>query len=61
MFTIKIKCGNAAFEGENCGLELARLLEAAARMVDSVEQARRFNGVLVDINGNKVGVISYRP
>lgn len=55
-FTISIELGNAAFEGEDCGRELARILRKQA---DKLEGFASWDfpdqGGLWDVNGNKVG------
>lgn len=48
---IEVDMDNAAFEGENAGLELARILgDLAEHLKDDVS-----NVVLRDVNGNRVG------
>ena len=51
MLEIKMKTGNAAFEDDNRNYEAARLLREVA---DKLENGWD-RGVLMDINGNKVG------
>lgn len=47
-----VKTGNAAFEDDDKGLELARILEVAATKIRS-----NLDGPLRDINGNTVGFL----
>lgn len=53
---IEIRMDNAAFDGEDCGRELARILRAAAEKVDFAA-AHDFPDSLAlhDYNGNRVG------
>lgn len=51
MFKIEIDTGNAAFEDEGKGYEIARILRDIA---DKVENGAE-SGIARDINGNKVG------
>ena len=53
MITIKIKTDNAAFEGENLGIEVARILRAVAIRFEISPSAA--SGSIRDINGNTVG------
>lgn len=60
MFKMEIKTGGAAFRDENgnldpYGYEVAKLLENTAYYLRHGETG----GVLIDINGNKVGSWSY--
>lgn len=52
MFELKIKTGNAAFEGDN--EELARILRNLADKIIYLPRSG-FDGVVTDINGNRVG------
>lgn len=53
---------NAAFAGEDLGLELARILRTLAQKCENMTRAEFVNddidGALRDINGNKVGRVS---
>ena len=53
---------NAAFAGEDLGLELARILRKLAQKFENMTRAEFVNddadGALKDINGNKVGRVS---
>lgn len=51
MFILKINTGNSAFEGFSAH-EVARLLRAVARRVESGEDV---DGNIFDLNGNKCG------
>jgi hypothetical protein len=51
MFRVKIETGNAAFEGDSKGYEIARILRDAA---DRIEDGQK-TGYLYDVNGNRVG------
>lgn len=55
MFTLKIETDNAAFEDDNLLAEVARILRVAA---DKVEQGDH-PASLRDVNGNKVGDLSF--
>ncbi len=50
-FSLTLECGNDAFRG-NAYPEVIRLLREAA---DRMERRAQPAGVLLDINGNKVG------
>jgi len=52
--TIKVKTDNAAFEDDNLGPELARILRALAARVEEADGSDD-NGLIFDINGNSVG------
>lgn len=55
--TIEVETGNAAFEGDNEGHEVRRILEIAAKRF-GVMGILQCNGTpLADINGNRVGQI----
>lgn len=50
-FTVTIDTDNAAFDGDDCGAELARILrEIAQKVEDGADEGNAF-----DINGNRVG------
>ncbi len=51
MFKMTISTDNAAFDGSDCYAETARILRDVAT---AVERGTR-EGVLHDINGNKIG------
>jgi hypothetical protein len=51
MFTVKIKTQNAAFEGEDKALELARILREIAQHLEDGQS----EGRVQDSNGNTVG------
>jgi hypothetical protein len=56
--TIKINCDNAAFDGHDCGSEVARILHALAGRIEAYS-VDDFTGIkLRDINGNSVGEMS---
>lgn len=48
---VEIDLGNAAFEGDNRPVEVARILRALADRIDTGAT----DGLLHDINGNRVG------
>ena len=54
--TITIKMGNAAFEGDDCSFEVARIL---TQITDRIAGDSRFGPgwamPLFDVNGNKIG------
>jgi hypothetical protein len=58
---ITIYCDNSAFNGEECGRELARILRIVANRVDLESTSDLFRGYhddpksLFDITGNTVG------
>jgi hypothetical protein len=58
---ITIDCDNSAFNGKDCGRELARILQNVTDRVDlesKSELLRGYHGdpkTLFDINGNRVG------
>lgn len=56
-YTIEIDCGNAAFDDDNIGNELARILRKEADRLE-LECAPR-GAPLHDINGNKVGAADF--
>ena len=60
MIKVILKTGNAAFEAENYGPEVARILRDLADQfeVSSADDLQDIN--LRDINGNKVGEASSR-
>jgi len=51
---IEIIQENAAFEGENCGLETARILR---RLADRIEAGDDRARAIFDINGNDSGTM----
>jgi hypothetical protein len=53
MITIKIKTSNAAFEGENYGIEVARILRRLAIEFETTDCETK--PAIRDINGNTVG------
>ena len=55
-FTLTLNCDNEAF-AEDPTLEIARLLRA---VVERLEQDGARAGVLMDINGNRVGRFDLR-
>lgn len=59
---LEIRCGNAAFAGDDCGAELARILRKLADRIEgqSADSLANDPGVnLFDINGNKVGTVDF--
>jgi hypothetical protein len=58
---IEISLDNSAFNGKDCGCELARILEIVAGRVDLEAKSDLIRGYhgdpksLFDINGNRVG------
>lgn len=54
-FNLQFECEYAAFDGEDCSHETARILRKAA---DQVEQGAEF-GNIKDVNGNTVGDFSF--
>lgn len=55
---IEFLCDNAAFEGQNCGPEIARLLRKLADQAEGLQydsDELYWQLPLFDINGNKVG------
>ena len=54
-FTVRIRTGEDCLAGSDCGRELARLLrEVAARI-----EREQCVGLIVDINGNRVGTFGF--
>ena len=51
MFTLKIKTGGAAFQGDCSNQELRRLLKC----IEALLEEGITSGVLLDVNGNRVG------
>jgi len=56
MLVIKIKTGNAAFEGANLYPELIRIFNNIAKYLEDQQMPRR----ILDINGNHVGDIEWQ-
>lgn len=60
VLTIKVECGNAAFD-EHLGVELARILRREADKLEVVWEVTRdappYQHDLRDTNGHKVGTI----
>lgn len=58
-FTMTVEMDNAAFEGDGCGPELARVLLRVAGVVEGLllrdAAGRPVTGYVADINGNRVG------
>ena len=54
-FVLEIYCGNAAFDGEACEEEVARILQATADKVIFGDVPCR----LMDHNGNAVGTAKF--
>lgn len=52
---IELKTDNAAFDGDDCDIEIARILH---QLATNIEKGNRPNS-LYDINGNKVGRVVY--
>jgi hypothetical protein len=55
--TIELSTENAAFTDGNAGIEVARILRAAADKIETWPGANEFKIGLRDINGNKVGAL----
>ena len=55
MFIVKIKMNNATF-GDVPGHEIARILRKLADNVSDWGGEYKFNGILFDANGNRVGI-----
>ena len=61
--TLVLSTDNAAFEGENLGPEIARILKSyahAIREVKDPESQWKLERRLRDINGNTVGSVSHK-
>lgn len=54
-FSVSIECNNAAFEGDACGPELARILRALADTMEGAGDCRASYSYSRDANGNSVG------
>lgn len=60
-FVITIYCDNSAFNGNDCGRELARIFQMVTNWVDLESKSDLIRGYhddpksLFDINGNRVG------
>jgi len=59
-FTLKLDCGNAAFDGADCGTELATILRRVAEDARHMNQRDYANTIIHDSNGNRVGEWRYR-
>jgi hypothetical protein len=55
-FVLKLDCNNDAFAPPMCGPETARILRELEERVTSGDQ----EGVLHDVNGNRVGEWAFR-
>ena len=58
LFRLYIDCGNAAFDEDDCGREIARILHGLAKRVEDKPfdyVARVDEYPLYDLNGNFVG------
>lgn len=51
MFKVKLETGNAAFDGDDKPVEIARILRQIAERVENGQKS----GPIHDINGNRVG------
>ena len=61
--TLVLSTDNAAFEGENLGPEIARILKSYANAIKEVKEPEsqwELESKLRDINGNAVGSVSHR-
>lgn len=58
-FRLQFDTDNAAFEGEELGLEIARILYAIANDINQRSRADIVEGSARDINGNQVGTWSH--
>tara|TARA_Y100000401_G_C8148051_1_gene138185 strand:+ start:116 stop:304 length:189 start_codon:yes stop_codon:yes gene_type:complete len=56
---IVLSTDNAAFEGENLGPEIARILKSYANSIQEVEDPEELERRLRDSNGNTVGSVSH--
>jgi len=56
MFRMTIRCDNAAFDGENLGSELARILRHEADAIQEAGMPECGCNVILDCNGNRVGL-----
>jgi hypothetical protein len=54
-FTITIECNNAAFDGDACGEEVARILRELASDLDGGDVEDDATFFLFDLNGNRCG------
>lgn len=54
-FTVSIACNGAAFDGENSGAEIARILRQIAERIELDSEGVEFSMNLRDVNGNTVG------
>lgn len=59
-FEMQIECDNAAFEGEDLGPEIARILRVEADGLES-RGAQLETRSLFDENGNRVGQVVLSP
>lgn len=56
--TIRIEADNEAFADDNCGYEIARILERVAHRANQCPDGRALDGLrLMDSNGNPVGSV----
>ena len=58
--TLVLSTDNAAFEGENLGPEIARILKSYANSIQELEDPEELESRLRDINGNTVGSVSHK-
>ena len=54
-FDISIECNSAAFDGMDCGPELARILRKLADRIELDSEGVPFSRPLHDTNGNRCG------
>ena len=59
-FRFQIDCDNAAFEGDNLNLEIARCLHTTAERIEAGESFDMHQNIR-DINGNIVGTFALKP
>jgi hypothetical protein len=59
-FTLTISTDNAAFEADDLGIEIARILRGVADSTErGIDPKRFFTLPLRDVNGNTVGKYTY--